>query len=93
MKILLVSMPSLHFFRWTDQLKDSGHEVYWFDILDGGKTNRLPWVYQITDWKLKYPKFKGRHFIKKNFHFLYKKLSFLIENNTPEKFEKNSSRN
>jgi glycosyltransferase involved in cell wall biosynthesis len=87
MKILLVSMPSLHFFRWTDQLKDSGHEVFWFDILDGGKTNRLPWVHQITDWKLKYPNLKGRHFIKKKFPFLYKKLSFFIEHDTAKKFE------
>jgi glycosyltransferase involved in cell wall biosynthesis len=87
MKILLVSMPSLHFFRWADQLKDSGHEVFWFDILDGGKTNRLPWVHQITDWKLKYPNLKGRHFIKKKFPFLYKKLSFFIEQDTAKKFE------
>lgn len=60
---------------------------FWFDILDGGKTNRLPWVHQITDWKLKYPNLKGRHFIKKAFPFLYKKLGFLIENNTAKKFE------
>ena len=32
MKILMVSMPTLHFFRWSNQLKDVGHEVYWFDI-------------------------------------------------------------
>lgn len=87
MKILLVSMPSLHFFRWTDQLKDSGHDVYWFDILDGGKTNRLPWLHQITGWKLKYPNLKGRHFIKRMFPFLYRKLSFLIEHDTAKKFE------
>lgn len=87
MKILLVSMPSLHFFRWTDQLKDSGHDVYWFDILDGGKTNRLPWVYQITDWKQKYPNLKGRYFFKKYFPFFYKKIGALIEHDINKKFE------
>ncbi len=34
MKILMVSMSSLHFIRWVDQLKDSGHEVFWFGIND-----------------------------------------------------------
>jgi glycosyltransferase involved in cell wall biosynthesis len=87
MRILLVAMNSIHFVRWTDQLKDSGHEVFWFDILDGGKTDRLPWVNQITGWKQKYPYFKGRHFIKKHLPVLYKKLGFLIENSITVKFE------
>lgn len=88
MKILLVSMPSLHFFRWTEQLEHSGHEVYWFDIVDGAPTERLPWVHKIRDWKLKYPNLKGRHFIKKKWTNLYRKFSALIENNTEEFFEK-----
>ena len=71
MKILLVSMPTLHFFRWTEQLKDSGHEVHWFDIVDGSATERLPWVNKINGWKLKHPNFKGRYFIKNRLPFLY----------------------
>ncbi len=69
MKILLVSMPTLHFFRWTEQLENSGHEVYWFDIVDGSPTNRLPWVHKINGWKQKYPNLKGRYFVKKNCPF------------------------
>lgn len=65
MKILLVAMNSIHFVRWTDQLKDSGYEVYWFDILDMGRSARLPWVHQITGWKQKFQNIKGRYFIKK----------------------------
>lgn len=87
MKILLVSMNSIHFSRWTDQLKDSGHEVYWFDILDSGRTHKLPWVNQIVGWKQKYPNLKGRSFVKKRFPWLYKKLGFIIENNTAKAFE------
>ncbi|MDO5981666.1 glycosyltransferase [Flavivirga spongiicola] len=87
MKILLVSMNSIHFQRWTDQLKDSGHDLYWFHILDGGYSNKLPWVNQIVDWKQKYPNLKGRIFIKKKFPRLYKKLSFLIENDVKKIFE------
>ncbi|MCL6294667.1 glycosyltransferase [Jejuia spongiicola] len=88
MKILLVSMNSIHFVRWTEQLKNAGHDVYWFNILDGNKAARLPWVKQITGWKQKYPKLKGRHFFKKNLPFFYKKFSFLIEHNTVKAFEK-----
>ncbi len=88
MKILLVSMNSIHFIRWTEQLKDAGHDVYWFNILDGNKAARLPWVKQITGWKQKYPNLKGRHFFKKHLPFLYKKFSFLIEHNTEKAFRK-----
>lgn len=88
MKILIVAMNSIHVVRWTDQLKDSGHEVYWFNILDGSKASRLSWVKQITGWKQRFPNLKGRHFFKKRTSFLYKKLSFLIEYNTTKVFKK-----
>lgn len=87
MKILLVSMNSIHFVRWTEQLKNSGHEVYWFDILDSGYTSKLPWVEQIVGWKQKYPNLKGRHFFKKQMPWLYKRLSFMLENDTAKAFE------
>lgn len=88
MKILMVSMNSIHFVRWTQQLENSGHEVFWFDILDGGRAEGLSWVHQITGWKQRYSNFKGRYFFKKKLPFLYKKLSFLFEYNTGEMFEK-----
>lgn len=88
MRILLVSMNSIHFLRWTEQLKDSGHEVYWFDILDGGYSGKLSWVAQFNGWKQKYPNLKGRYFIKNKLPWLYKRFSFLIENRTSKSFEK-----
>lgn len=88
MRILMVSMNSIHFVRWTQQLENSGHEVFWFDILDGGRAEGLPWVQQIIGWKQKFPNFKGRYFLKKRLPFLYKKLSFLFEYNTEQVFEK-----
>ena len=87
MKILLVSMNSVHFIRWTEQLKKSGHEVHWFDILDSGYAIKMPWVNQIVGWKQKYPNLKGRHFVKKRLPWLYKKISFLFENDTAKAFE------
>ncbi len=88
MKILLVSMPTLHFFRWTEQLEKSGHEVYWFDIVDGSSTERLPWVHKINGWKQKYPNLKGRYFIKSKLPFIYKFLKPLLEKKASVEIEK-----
>lgn len=71
MKILMVSMPTLHFFRWADQLKNAGHEVFWFDISGMScYVDRLNWLHQKVDWKLKY-NYPGRFFIKKAYPKLY----------------------
>ncbi len=87
MKILLVSMPSLHFFRWTEQLENSGHEIYWFDIVDGSPTKKLPWVKKINGWKIKYPNLKGRYFVKKRLPILYNLLRPIIEENPAKAFQ------
>lgn len=83
MKILLVSIPNHHFFQWTDQLKESGYEVYWFDITDGaGFSEKISWVKQFNSWKLKW-KYPFRHKIKKTFPKLY----FRLEKGTINKLE------
>jgi len=84
MRILMVSMNSIHFQRWTNQLKDSGHEVFWFDIRDGAKAPSLSWVKTFQGWKRKLPNIKGRHFIKNKLPKLHKAL----ENDTAKAFEK-----
>lgn len=83
----MVSMNSIHFFRWTNQLEDTGHDVYWFNALGGAKSPLIPWVEQHVDWRYKYPNMKGRHFLKK-YKRLYKLLSPLLENNVANAFEK-----
>ena len=88
MKILMVSMASLHFFRWTEQLNDSGHEVYWFDILDSGKPSyRISWVHQMVGWKLRWD-FPGRYFVKNKFPRIYKFIQKVNNRNTAHEFEK-----
>ncbi|RBN50351.1 glycosyl transferase family 1 [Flavobacterium psychrolimnae] len=83
----MVSMPSLHFFRWSEQLQDYGHEVYWFDITDGGaKVERLHWVNQIVGWKLCWD-FPGRIFLKINFPKLYILIQKFNERNITKVFE------
>ena len=66
MKILLVSMPSIHFSRWTAQLRDAGHEVHWFDILNGGYNKDLEWITQHTNWRYRFGGFRGRIFLKRH---------------------------
>ena len=65
MKILMVSIFAPHFFNWTEQLKGSGHEIYWLDVFDSNtRVEQIDFVDQIIGWryKLNYP---GRYFIKK----------------------------
>jgi glycosyltransferase involved in cell wall biosynthesis len=88
MKILMVSLNSIHFERWTNQLQKSGHEVHWFNVRGGGYSEKLSWVNQIVDWKFKFINNKARVFIKKRWPWLYNKLSFLIETSTEKAFEK-----
>ncbi|WP_308992647.1 glycosyltransferase family 4 protein [Mariniflexile litorale] len=87
MKILMVSIPSLHFFRWTSQLQDAGHEVYWFDITGMSKpVERIGWVIQKTDWKLRWS-YPGRVFLKKNFPQIYNRIQKINKRNTEKVFE------
>lgn len=84
MKILMVSMRSIHFRRWCSQLEHSGHEVHWFDIDDGGRIEELNWVLQHSGWRYKGGNFKGRMFLKRYIPFLHK----LLENSKTKAFEK-----
>jgi len=88
MKILMVSMSSIHFFRWTEQLKNAGHQVFWFDILGSGrKVEKINWVHQFVDWKLRW-NYPGRIFIKKNIPLAHKFIQKINDRNTTTQFEK-----
>lgn len=87
MKILLVSIPNHHFFQWTNQLKESGFDVYWFDITDGaGFVEKINWVKQFHGWKLRW-KYPFRYRIKKHFPKLYFLLGKIISYKTEVVFE------
>ncbi|KAF2334181.1 glycosyltransferase [Flavobacterium ginsenosidimutans] len=87
MKILMVSIPSLHFFRWVNQLQDSGHEVYWFDITGmGGKNKKLSWIDQKSNWKVRWD-FPGRIQLKSKFPLIYRQIQRINEKETAKKFE------
>ena len=83
----MVAIPNHHFFQWVNQLKDSGYEVHWFDITDGGpKASKIEWVTQIKGWKLKWD-FPFRSTIKKRFPNLYKSIQKINENSVLKTFQ------
>jgi len=84
MKILMVSIFAPHFFNWTAQLKDSGHEIYWMDVFDSNTyVEKIDFAEQIIGWryKLDYP---GRYFLKEN----YPKVTNILNKWNERIFEK-----
>lgn len=80
MKILFVSMPSIHVTRWIENLEGTNHELYWFDVLDRGKLNTIDSVIQFTAWKKRKMSYiKGEYFLRKKFPYLYEKIQPYLE--------------
>jgi len=87
-RILMVAMPSLHFYRWVKQLEDSEFEVHWFDITGSGSfIERIDWIHQITKWKLRWD-FPGRTFVKSKSVKLYQIIKRINERPVSKEFEK-----
>jgi len=88
MKILLISMPSIHVTRWIENLKESEHELYWFDILGKGRLKTFKKVHQITNWKYrKITYIKGEYWLKKNKPNFYDKIQPYLERTVNEQLE------
>ncbi|MBO9585971.1 MAG: glycosyltransferase [Flavobacterium sp.] len=89
MKILLISMPSIHILRWMENLQDSDFELYWFDVLGRGKLETFDSVKQFVGWKKrKTPYIKGEFFLSKNYPNLYEKILPYLEVTANEALEK-----
>jgi glycosyltransferase involved in cell wall biosynthesis len=87
MKILMVAIPNHHFFRWTNQLEQSGYEVFWFDATSNGSNSpQIPWVKQYTNWKLKWD-FPFRSRLKKNLPKFYQSVNSFNIKNTNKVFD------
>ena len=87
MKILMVSIFAPHFFNWTEQLKDSGHEVYWLDVFDSNtKVEKIDFAHQIIGWRYKWD-FPGRYFLKKKVPGLTKIINRFNERKLQEVLE------
>jgi glycosyltransferase involved in cell wall biosynthesis len=84
MKILFISMPSIHATSWIKNLKDAGHELFWFDVTNRGFLNSALAITEFTGWKQRKLKYmKGEYYIYKKFpnlHFNIKKFFEITEN-------------
>ncbi|WP_394775086.1 glycosyltransferase [Flavobacterium sp.] len=89
MKILLISMPSVHVIRWIENLQDSNYELYWFDILERGEIQTLDSVHQFTNWKKRKKRYiKGEFFLSKKMPFVYRNIIPFLEVTLDEALQK-----
>lgn len=89
MKILFISMPSVHVIRWIENLKDTTYELYWFDVLGRGRLETLDSVHQFTDWKKrKLAPIKGEYFLYRKIPNIYQKIKPFLEVTANEALEK-----
>lgn len=87
MKLLLVSMPSIHVVRWIENLKDTTIDLYWFDILNRGALQTEVNLTQITNWhKRKRSPIKGEYWLSKKLPSLHQKIQPFLEVTVEEKF-------
>ena len=83
----MLSIASPHFFNWASQLKDSGHDVYWLDILDSDSRNeQLDFAHQITGWRYRL-KFPGRYYVKLRFPTINKIINVFNERSFADFFK------
>lgn len=84
----MLSIFAPHFFNWTEQLRNSGHEVYWMDIFDSNtQVPQIDFVHQITGWryKLDYP---GRYYLKKQAPAVARLINFFNERDLQKQLDK-----
>jgi glycosyltransferase involved in cell wall biosynthesis len=83
-------MPSIHVNRWVENLKTSGHDIYWFDVMSRGSLNS-PFISkdrQFIDWKKrKLPYIKGEYFLSKKTPVFFSKVQPFLEVTSAEYLE------
>jgi glycosyltransferase involved in cell wall biosynthesis len=80
MKIVFISMHSIHSTRWIENLNNSEFELYWFDINNQGFIKTSSTVKQITNWKKRLlPHIKGEYFLSKNYPRFYNFIRPVLE--------------
>ena len=83
----MLSIFSPHFFNWTQQLENSGHEIYWLDVYDSNtKVEKIDFVQQIIGWRYNWD-YPGRYFFKRKAPGLTKIMNRVNERKLEEVFE------
>jgi glycosyltransferase involved in cell wall biosynthesis len=88
MRILFISMNSIHAQRWITNVDNDHQELYWWDISATGKINLPESVTQITDWKTrKIGYIQGEHFLRKHFNWFYNCIEPFLQVTIDEQLE------
>ena len=88
MKILMVSIFAPHFFNWTEQLKESGHEVYWLDVFDSNtQVKKIDFAKQIIGWRYRWD-YPGRYRVKSEFPVLNRLFNLVNQRKIENKVQK-----
>jgi glycosyltransferase involved in cell wall biosynthesis len=89
MKILFISMHSIHAVRWIENLKDTQHELYWFDVMGRGKLETIEGVKQFSNWNhRRFPYIKGECFFSKKAPVFYNWIQSFVKATANEELEK-----
>ena len=81
-RILLVAMPSIHFFRWVSHIDSERYKLYWYNILNMDYDNEYNQYFEKiyhTDKRRKVRYIKGEYFLNKNVPSLFKFLRPYLE--------------
>ena len=79
----MVSMFSLHFFRWAEQLKGCGHEIFWIDVYDSNtKIQEIDFIHQIVGWRTRW-RYPGRYWLKKSWPPVFNFIGYLNNKDLP----------
>jgi len=88
MKILIVSMHSIHISRWVENLKEFHFDIYWFDVLNRGEIEAIPIEKQFVKWKKRKIKYiKGEYYLSKKQPFIYRTLQPFLEVTASEQLQ------
>lgn len=84
----MLSIFAPHFFNWTEQLKDSGHEVYWLDLYDSNThVKQIDFAEQVIGWRYKWD-YPGRYFLKSKAPGITRLINIFNERNFQKQLEK-----
>lgn len=88
----MLSILAPHFFNWTEQLRDAGHDVFWLDIFDSNtQVKQIDFAEQIIGWRYKW-NYPGRYFVKKRAPGIARFINVFNERNFQRQLDKEIKR-
>jgi hypothetical protein len=89
MKILLIALPSIHFIRWAENLSNTSHEFYWFDVIGHQYFDATLDIRKMLDWEQqKFPYYKGKDLPPNQLGWIYERVRKFLETTTDAYWDK-----